>query len=324
MFNPQVDSNNNQLKDITEKFNNGIDIGVMAFLFNKSRYYIILFFLISFFTAFIYLRYSQPNYESKAVLQIKDENKAGDILKFSSQGENNNVLAEAIEQIKSKVFLKRVVEKLEINVNYFSEGTFKNNELYNLSPYFIKINPRNPSVYGQKIYVEINKDLTGGVIKAGKTSTAFTNNEWLKLADYDVNIYVNQKLSAGQIKQILKENKAFYFTVADNNAVTQGLQSKLEVRVQSELAKTVLVKVKDVNATKATDIVNAITEEFKDYDVELKSESSRKILEFINEKLGDVYNDLRDTENDLQKFKNDKNLSEKSEIATSEMARYSS
>ncbi|MBL7932434.1 MAG: hypothetical protein JNL60_11055, partial [Bacteroidia bacterium] len=76
MFNPQVESTNNQLKDITEKFSSGFDIGVIAFLFIKSRVYIALFFTVSFLLAFLYLRYSQPIYESRAIIQINDGNQA--------------------------------------------------------------------------------------------------------------------------------------------------------------------------------------------------------------------------------------------------------
>lgn len=120
---------------------------------------------------FIYLRYSQPIYESRAIIQINGSNKADDILKLSNMGENGNLLAEAMEQIRSKVFLKRVVEKLDISVNYFSEGTFKNSELYHASPYLIKINTKEGAIFGQKMYVELNEKLTGGVIKLGTKNT---------------------------------------------------------------------------------------------------------------------------------------------------------
>ena len=48
MLNPTVDATNSQLKDITEKFNSGFDVGLIAFLLNKSRIYILLFFVLSF------------------------------------------------------------------------------------------------------------------------------------------------------------------------------------------------------------------------------------------------------------------------------------
>ena len=181
MLNPQVESTNNQLKDITEKFNANFDIGVIAFLFNKSKYFIVLFFVLSFSVAFLYLRYSQSIYQSRAIIQINDANKADDILKLNNISDNNNAVAEAIEQIRSKVFLKRVVEKLDISVNYFNEGTFKNNELYHSSPYLIKINVKDKAIYGQKIYVEIDDNLSSGTIKIGSVKHKFGTNKWLRI-----------------------------------------------------------------------------------------------------------------------------------------------
>ena len=303
MFNPQVESANNQLKDITDKFNSGFDIGVIAFLFMKSRIYIVLFFIISFSLAFLYLRYSQPIYESRAIVQINDANQADDILKLSSIGNNGNVLAEAIEQIRSKVFLKRVVEKLDISVNYYSVGTFKNNELYDSSPYLIKINTKKGALFGQQIGVEINKDLTGGVLKIGTRRLNFLFNTWLKNPDFDINIYLNPDIFPSVVKEIITDNKGFYFIVHDVDAVTAQLQSKVELKLLNELAKTILIRVKDVNAAKSADIANAITEEYLNYDVERKSESSRNILAFIDSQLSNVYTSLKDTEGDLQKFK---------------------
>lgn len=323
MYNPDVGSNN-QIKDISERLNNGFDIGVIAYLFNKSRFYILTFFILAFLGAFLYLRYSQFIYESKAILQVNDASKAENILKLNNIEAVDNVLAEAIEQIHSKVFLRRVVEKLDIIVNYYSEGTFRNNELYNYSPFFIKINNKIPVNTGQKIYVELNENLTGGVLKIGSSVKKFEINTWLKLNEFDINVYLNPKTNPSSIKNIIKDNKAFYFTIANIDAVTSELQSKLEVKLLNESAKTILLKVKDVNPEKSTDVVNAIIEEYLTYDVERKSESSRNILAFIDGQLDNVYNSLKNTENDLQRFKKDKNFKDKDVLLNSELMRYTS
>jgi tyrosine-protein kinase Etk/Wzc len=323
MFNPQP-SSSNQLKDITERLNNSFDIGIIVFLFNKSKLIILAFFVLAFSLAFLYLRYSQPIYESKAVLQIIDAHKTEAILKLNSMDNNENAIAEAIEQIKSKEFLKRVVEKLDISVNYFSEGTFKNNELYHSSPYLLKINPKSTVNYKEQIYVELNGSLTGGILKIGTQTVKFELNNWLRTADFDINIFANPKLSSDQIKNLLKDNKAFYFTVSDIDDVTANLQAKLEVKLINEMAKTIGIKVKDVNSIKSTDIVNAVIDEYLNYDVDRKNESSSKILSFINEQLRTVYNDLKATEHDLQKFKKDNKFTDKDIVLNSELMRYSS
>src|SRR4051812_590696 len=238
MFNPQVEATNSQLKDITEKLNTSFDIGLLAFLFNKSRVFIVLFFLISFFVAFIYLRYSQPIYESTALIQINDADQASDILKLNSGEDNTNLMAEAIEQIKSPVFLRRVVEKLDISVNYFSEGTFKNNELYHSTPYKVQINLKDKYLYGNQLKVEFNPAMTQGKLTAGTTTYTFQTNEWLRNARFDINVYLNERLTPAQIRQIVADNQGFYFTVSEIEHVTAQLKGKLEVKVESEMAKT--------------------------------------------------------------------------------------
>ncbi len=324
MLNPQVESANNQLKDITERFNTNFDIGVIAFLFNKSKYIIASFFLVSFFVAFIYLRYSQPIFESKALVQIDDGNAADNILNLDNLNGDDDVVAKAIEQIRSKNFLKRVVEKLDISVNYFSEGTFKNNELYHASPYLVKLNLKKGAIIGQKIYVELNSELNGGTLNVGGLIYRFKDNEWLRSKDFDINVYINQMIDKDKIKELIRENKAFYFTVSDVDAETAELQSKLDVRLASGTAKTIMIKVSDVNSVKSTDIVNAITEEYLNYDVERKSESSTNILSFIDAQLGVVYEKLKDTEDDLQRFKKERHFGTNEKFLTSDLARFSS
>ena len=323
MLDSRVETTNNQLNNITGRLNTNIDIGVIAFLFVKSRIYFALFIFISFSLAFLYLSYNQPIYESKAVLQINNA-QSGDILKLNNFENNSNDIAEAIEQIKSRVFLKRIVDKLDISVNYFSEGTFKSNELYHKSPYLIKINPKEGITYDQKIYVELNPEHTGGLLILGTKLIKFKVNEWLKTKEFDINVFINPKLDKTVIETIVSSNKSLYFTISEVNVVTSILQDKLDVRMINDLAKTILIKVTDANELKSADIINAITTEYLTYDVERKSESSRNILSFIDIQLGVVFNDLKTTEGDLQKFKQEKKFSEKDLLINAELLRYSS
>src|SRR5690606_26467657 len=162
-----------------------------------------------------------------------------DILQFNEMNERGNALAEAIEQIRSKVFLKRVVEKLDISVNYFSEGTFKNSELYHASPYLVKVVPQKNARYGQNMYVELNEKLTGGILKVGGIEYPFEMNSWIKTPGFDVNIYINTKITPDVLALQLKEKNEYYFVVEDIDVVTAKLQNQVELKLLSELAKTI-------------------------------------------------------------------------------------
>lgn len=313
---------NDFVKDAEAKLNSALDFGLLIHLIKKFKFIFLTLFLVSGFIAFLYLRYSQPIYESKALIQVND-NKADQVLHLEGINESENILAEAIEQIHSKVFLKRVVEKLDIAVSYFSEGTFKNNELYLSSPFLVKINLKNPGLEGQKFYIELNSDYTLATIKYGATSRTVKLNSWVKFSDMDINVFLNPKYTKEEIAQTLKNNKSIYFIVRNIDAVTSELQSKLDVKILNEMAKTILIKVRDINSLKVSDIVNTISEEFLSYDVERKSESSSNILNFIDKQLGLVYNDLKNTESDLKKFKQGHDIEKNEQKVTSEILRAS-
>lgn len=325
MLNAKVDSEVDRYKERVERFSSSIDFSLFLYLLLKSKYVIIAFFIVIFSLAFLYLRYSQPIYESKSKIQIISDNTASKVLQFGQVEANGNKIAEAIEQIRSKVFLKRVVEKLAIEVSYFTEGTFKSNELYTASPYFVKVNLKKPYLYGVKQQVVFKDDLSGGKITYMNGTTPvnfeFKTGAWLKTKDFDINVYLNPGFESSQIKAILNGNKS-YFIVKSSDEVTAELQTKLETRVLSELAMTVLLMVKDVNPEKSKDIVNAICSEFLDFDREHKSESSLNILKFIDDQLAEVYNELKLAETKLESFKKDKNINNNEVILSSNLLRY--
>lgn len=326
MLNAKVNSEADRYKERVERFSSSIDFSLFVYLLFKSKYVIISFGIIISAFAFTYLRYSQPIYESKSKIQISSENAANKILAFNQIEGNSNKIAEAIEQIRSKIFLKRVVQKLSIEVSYYNEGTFKSNELYSKSPFFVKVNIKNPDFYGKKFYVNFNENLSAGTVSYlignSAKSIEFRAGLWIKNNDFDINVYLNEAKDLTQIKDILKGNKS-YFIVKSADEVTAELQSKLETRVLSELAMTILINVKDVNPYKSKDLVNAICTEFLDYDVERKSESSKNILAFIDGQLNQVYNDLKQAETNLQEFKKGKNLNDNEVILSSKLMRYS-
>ncbi|MGE0568253.1 MAG: GumC family protein [Bacteroidia bacterium] len=314
---------NDFVKDAEAKLNSALDISLILHLLAKYKWYFLFVFFAASVLSFLYLRYTQPVYEAKAVVQIND-NKTDQVLHLEGINESENAIAEAIEQIHSKIFLNRIVEKLNLSVSYFSEGTFKNNELYKSSPFLVTIKINNGALYNTPIYVSLNSNnLSDGVITVGKKSTAYKINEWVRTPDYDINVYLNPEIDQNRIKSILNSNNAFYFTVQDLDASSTMLQDKLEIKVFNELAKTILIKLKDVNAMKVVDVVNAISQEYLNYDVERKSESSRNVLDFIDKQLSLVYNDLKNTESDLKKFKNENNVNTNDQKLASDLLRAS-
>src|ERR1700741_4329206 len=122
MLNDSVGNTNENFeryRDRLTKFSSEFELGLFVFIARKSIYWIALFFCIAGVLAFLYLRYSQPVYQAKTTIQINSNNKAQQILNVTSY-EPEDGLAKAIEVLRSTVFIKRVVNKIDLFVCYFN------------------------------------------------------------------------------------------------------------------------------------------------------------------------------------------------------------
>ena len=324
MIHPKSENSSNNYKDIVSNFNNELDLGLVFHIFKRSLWIVLSLFVICLSLAFIYLRYSQTIYQASSIIQINDGQQASQILQLNKVEASSNKIAEAIEQMRSRIFLKKVIENSEFQISYFNEGTFKNNELYKSSPYFVKFNIKDNSIYGTKIYIKFNSLTNGKIIffANGKTnSIPFNTNTVLNSPYFDLSITLNNDIKNKQIQGLILSDNKSYFLFKKIDDVTTELQSKLEIKLLNEAAKTILITVKDINAQKAQDLVNLVSGDFLKYDVERKSESSKSIINFIDEQLKLVYDALKVSENNLQTFRKDKNYSEKNEVFTADLMR---
>ena len=311
-----ITDNNNEYrsyKQRLEDFSNNLDIGLLLDIIIKSKWWYVLFFSIAGISVFLYLRYSEPIYQSQSVIQItsSDANQIFQLNPISNEG--NNKVSEAIEQIRSKIFLERIVDILNLQISYYNQGTFKNHELYTNSPYFADVNIKNEHIYGKKIYVHFNEDLKTGKLfisfsENNVSVIPFTTNIWIKHDVMDVNIRLNEKKTLQDIQKELQENEKTFFIIQSKDVVTSYLKKKLEVKPLNDLAQTISIAIQDVHPQKTRDIVNTIAEEYLRYDVERKSESSKNILNFINAQLSVVYEELKNSETKLNEFKKQKNI----------------
>lgn len=327
-----TDKEYHSYKQRLENFSNNLDIGLLLNIISKLKWWYVLFFGISGIIVFLYLRYSERIYQSQSIIQISNSD-ANQILQINPiSSESNNKIAEAIEQIHSKNFLERIVDALNLQISYYNEGTFKNHELYKNSPYFVDVHIKNNQLFGRKIYVKFLPDLKSGTIEIqnnnqNNTIIPFQTNTWIKHDWLDFHIHLNENKNIKSIQQDIALNEKTFFIVFTKDAVASYLQKKLEVKPLNDLAQTISIAIKDVNPQKTTEIVNTIAQEYLLYDVERKSESSKNILNFINQQLSIVFEELKNSETKLNEFKKNNNIvntSENNAFNTSQSQIYSS
>lgn len=133
-------------------FSQEFELGLFIHLARKSFWWVVLFFFLAFAASFVYLRYTQPIYESASTLQLKESNQANMVLDLKEMGEKKDIAGD-IEIIKSKEFLKTIFDKLPLDISYYSEGEVLRFELYKTAPYQIDYEIKSPDAYNYKYYV---------------------------------------------------------------------------------------------------------------------------------------------------------------------------
>ncbi len=306
-------------KERLSNFSGEFELGLFLFIARKSLIWIVLLFGIAFLGAFLYLRYTPPVFEASSTLQIQTNNQAKQVLNVDALTEPENGLAEGVEFLRSKVFFKRILSRLPLQTSYYAEGTFKVFELYKSSPYTVEVKIKNPQIIGSKIYINFTNSEEGIVnyhFEGNKHSKIYHTNQWLEFPEIELKLKIKNYDEIRRQQNIVKKN-TYYFVLNDSNSVLNQYYQYLDVKLLNEQAKTIKISFKDNNPQKASDIVTSITEEYKNFDVEHKSESSKSIINFINFQLDTVFTQLKLSEDTIQDFKKNNGVSQNESVILS-------
>lgn len=291
--------------------NEKIDPFILWYVFKRSIILLAIIFIIALGSAFVYLRYTPPLYKASSVIQIKNESEnTKQLLELNIQKTEDVNLNQTIELLRSPEFLKRTFNKLPLDVNYFSQGTFLAFELYRSSPFKVEYYVTNPFFYRLPIYISFSDHSAILKYKSGKNQLEKTVkvNEWNELDGIKLKLAILDSVAIHDQTEKIKTD-SYYFIINDSDYVQQVNSSLLEVYVLNPEANTIQINFIDKNPVKASEIVKTIAEEFINFDVEKKVESSKKILKFIDEQSKVIYHVIDSLEEQLLFFKSTHNIS---------------
>jgi tyrosine-protein kinase Etk/Wzc len=289
-------------------FNQRFDIKTFLTIFKRSFWVVVLIFIIALITGFLKYRYTQPEYETRVIMQIKQENQTNRILNID-YGLTQTDLSFALELIQSKTFLNECVKKLPLEVEYYKRGTFLSSEVYKQSPFDVSFKISSTSIYDEKIYINFLKDKY--LLRYNLDNTEFeyilTPNEWHTINGAEILI---QYTSPNRIKsEEASDNKSKYFFVFKNpETIYKSISKNLTVRVHKESARTILLTYSDNNPTKTAEIVNTIAESYLTYELEQKSQSANNVIDYIDKQLDVIYEQLENNEKEMHDFRKENKI----------------
>jgi capsular exopolysaccharide synthesis family protein len=282
--------------------NEKLDPYILWFIVKRSIIISIIYLVLCLVAAFLYIRYTPPLYKASAVIQIKKENNPDILLDLTKKNEEINV-NQIIELIRSPEFLKRVINKLPLDVSYFAKGTFLEFEMYKSSPFEVEFSIKNPQFWGIPIYVFFPDDHAKITYKLNgeEIEKDIPLNQWSDVGGLLLKVTVKDfKAIKEQLQQLKKD--AYFIVINNEQELLNKLMSNLNVFLLNAEANTIQISCTDRNAQKVADLVKTISEEFIVFDLEMKIESSKKIVEFLDQQTKILYKTIDSLEERLIQY----------------------
>ena len=283
-------------KEKIPTLNQDFELETFLTVLRKNLIFVIIFFVIAISVGYLYFRYTQPTYSSYSVIQIKKENKTREILGLSSSVRMDPTL----EILRSEEFLKTVIKNLPLSVSYYTEGAFLYTENYGSMPFKVEYEFTEGGLYDKPIYYEINKDGKSYDISIGKDGPKHNVpfNKPTKIQDG-----VTLTLSSPSYTEKNSITDKYYFIINSERHILREVSKGLLIETLNNDAGTIKITYECFNAKKSADIVNAIAEQFIEFDVMKSRESSMATIAYIDEQMDNMVDELSTIENQLQQFR---------------------
>ncbi len=287
----------------------------------KWHYFIISLILFG-AAAFSYIRFTLPIYEASSSVLIKDSknssNKIEDFIAGDVFGNQKNIATE-MGILQSRSILEETINELNLEVSYYSPGTFFKQPLYKNNPFSVNTVFVDKGVYGE--YFELTIIDTGSyLLETEIDNSSLADFTYSKVHRFGETIRTPKfsfTIEKTEPDFSNASEKNYYFKVNSiNSLINYYKDEKLKVNPLNKDATIVTLSVQDNIKERAMDFLNKIGEVYINRDVRDKAAVAGLTLKFVDEQLADISKTLGGIEQDLQNFKEEKgtvNLSQESQ-----------
>jgi len=259
----------------------------------------ILYALMAFAAAYVYLRYATPIYEASATLIIKDERRGGGedskLLESLDLIASKKTIENEIEVLKSRALMEKVVKSLLLYAPVAQEGKLKAVDAYVFSP--VMIEALNPDSIEEVKKVEFTFDKNSQVI-------TLNGKDKYPLNKFVSTPYGTLKFVPNRYKYTLANagRKQFYFELTEPQNVAAGLLKSFKISPNKQSA-IIELSYKDPIPQRAVDLLNQLITLYDKVSINEKNTLALNTLAFVNEQLSGMAKDLDSIERKIQRYK---------------------
>ena len=275
----------------------------------------------------IYLHYTTPVYSITGSVIIKDNKKnssagtgLGDLEDLGFYSSTSN-----FEVLHSRTLLKKVVEELDLYINYRTRENLRPVELYKDTPVKVWLTPEEAEKLpnGAAVLEVVLKP-------GGKLSVSTEIDEQEFKQDFDklpallTTPYGTFSFTPGD-SAIVEKEQEITVTVAAPRIMANGYANALSVEPTSKTTTIAQISLENTSPQRGVDFINKLIEIYNRDANDDKNEVASKTAEFIDERIKIINGELGTTEKELETFKRDAGLTDlksDAQLALSENSEY--
>ncbi|RZL50970.1 MAG: polysaccharide biosynthesis tyrosine autokinase [Pedobacter sp.] len=260
---------------------------------------------LTFAIAFYYLKFTNPTYEVKAVIAVKDVKKTTEersALKELEQSSQAKIAENEVEIISSRKLITQVVNQLQLETSYTTKDGLKTIDLYKKSPISFTLEKEYEADQKSQIRVTL-KEAGFTLLQQDGSEKEFAFGQSIK-SGFGV-----WKLSpTGKLKEFL--GKEIVITVNPKIGAAEAYQKALQVSLINKLAPTISLTINDKVTQRGQDFLNALISNYILASTSEKSENSNMSIGFIDKKLDSLRTELNAAEGAVEVYKSGNSLTD--------------
>ncbi|RFZ85757.1 polysaccharide biosynthesis tyrosine autokinase [Mucilaginibacter terrenus] len=262
--------------------------------------------------AFFYLKVSKPTYPIVATLEFKGPTSSeGTVINKSGQDQQLDpistpvIVENEIEVMQSKKIMYKVVNDLQLWVNYSTKINGKKEDLYKRSPVLFSFVKTTGTIDGNGAKLTV-------IIKDSQTFTLSNPDE----GDKDYKFGSPVKSTFGTWTLTATNNISGYLgatiniNVSDPDQVTDNQLSKVKVELENKDAPFVNLSTSDEVPERGKDVLNELMAQYKADAMSSKNKDAKKAIDFIDARLDSLNRNLSIDEKAIEEFKSTQGMTD--------------
>lgn len=277
----------------------------------RQWYVFMLFGAAAFSVAWLYLQYQSPVYTVSSKIIIQEDEKS-DLVSGQLFGNNTSLFGDNLtinnetEVLKSRRLFKQIVDDLDLNIRYYSVRKFVDVEVYPNAPVKINFLDSVKTFYNTEILLsQVSESEYLAIVSAYDASEGdYVAKDTLSVnygavADYQ-----------GSRFQIIKNadfSGEWIIKVTDPLTLAISLSARLTVEPVPQ-SEVLILSHSDNLPTRSAKVLNKLIEVYNNQVLDNKNLSTKNTIDFIDERLRLISEELGQVENELEEFKRTNNV----------------